>query len=143
MLVRLQIDDNCVVDAADEELDTVVQGMDGIDYVLMLDHGSGIKYWGKYTTQHFTEEEILADTMQPLETALRHIARVEVNTKKRGRPPGRTSDTSVEKPKRPHQPNGYIGFMSTKLKELTITHPSLTNKDRMALVASMWQQLKG
>lgn len=137
----IQIEEHVCLYAVDEELDTIVQDMYGVDYILVHDVGTSStqKYWRRYTSTSFTDDEIAQDTMMPLTCIIEAhtIAKHSQTTKKKSV----TKETCIET-KPPMQQSGYIKFMSQQLKIINQTHPSLSNKEKMTIVAKMWQDRK-
>lgn len=129
-LERIYITDYRALSACDEELDIIVQGSDGHDYVLKqsLD---GHRYWQKYGNDVFSEEDVLHEHMQ--RTLFSKVQKPRVVPK--------SSDHHAKK-KGAVKVGGYLAFMGKKLKELKASHPHLDSKERMKMVADMWHDLK-
>jgi len=133
---RVQIEKDVFVHAIDEEVNTVVQDVYGVDYVLVHDIGlPHQKYWRTHTLNAFSDEEVLHDSMLPLNCVLqaRNDARNAVKQK---------TALLQTQPKPPVQQTEYIKFMSQQLKTINRTHPSLSNKEKMTMIAKLWQNVK-
>lgn len=114
--------------AADEELDTIVQATDGKDYVVALVGGK--KIWCLFSDNIEVDVEFSICNVVPDKT--------ELLVKKKGTR-GRPRKPVDAIPRKPRQPTAYNLFMKEKLLELSQTHPSLKNKDRMKMASDHWK----
>ena len=138
----LLIDIDLNLNSSDEELDTIVQGYDGNDYIVILKNGC--KIWELY---NINNEEI---TYVP-DITIRNGKNIKsfdkspnkspkTDTIKRGR--GRPKKNPNQEPRKPRQPTAYNLFLKEKLKELSLTYPDLPNKDRMKIASNIWNERK-
>ncbi len=123
--------------AEEEELDSIIQAADGNDYVvIMLDDR---KQWCLFSDNSESPVEFSICHMtiaQP--TFIKKKVIVGVETKKgRGRPRKPVDMDAI--PRKPRQPTAYNLFLKEKLRELSLTNPSLKNKDRMKIASDMWK----
>lgn len=116
--------------ASEEELDAIVQAVDGKDYVVALVGGK--KTWCLFSDNVEQNVEFSICNIIPDKT--------ELLVKKkgmRGRPRKPVDSDAI--PRKPRQPTAYNLFMKEKLLELSQTHPSLKNKDRMKMASDLWK----
>ena len=133
-LSSIQVDANICLHACDEELNTIVQDIHGNEYVVTHEYANPMgKYWRLYDLQPYTEYEVMEILVAENLCALDHAKKIA--------PPQPQPRKKKGEPVRPKQ-NGYIKFMSDELKKMSVTHPNLSNKAKMALVAEMWQNMK-
>jgi hypothetical protein len=115
-----------VLDAKDEDIDTIVQDLNGIDYIVSCVDGN--MHWTLYGSEEYPEPDdgfyftVENDHAAPL------------------------ADQKRKTPKRPdgasRPPTAYNLFLKQKLRELSKTHNHLSNKDRMRLASDEWKAMK-
>jgi hypothetical protein len=114
--------------AEEEELDSIIQAADGNDYVVIM-FSDNSESPVEFSICHMT-------IAQP--TFIKKKVIVGVETKKgRGRPRKPVDMDAI--PRKPRQPTAYNLFLKEKLRELSLTNPSLKNKDRMKIASDMWK----
>jgi hypothetical protein len=145
------------------ELDTIVQGHDGRDYIVVF--RKGIQYWEVYGSCEGVDIDDDTDLISPCIDIV--PPKVDTNCqKKRGRPakksaplqtgenesgtekprgrgrPKKVVDPTTEGKRGPRAATAYNLFLQDKLRELKTSHPTLTNVDRMKLASQEWQNVK-
>ena len=129
-MLLLKVTGDILLSASEEELDTIVQAADGKDYVVALVEGK--KNWCIFCDNVEVEVEFSICNIITEKT--------DVLVKKkgmRGRPRKPVDSDAI--PRKPRQPTIYNLFMKEKLLELSLTHPSLKNKDRMKMASDQWK----
>lgn len=146
----LLIDLDVHLSSSDEELDTIVQGYDGNDYIIVLKNGC--KIWDLYNTNNEDEELFcmpnvtIRSDKKPVKMK-KTAGKIDVPQQtvtsepvKRGR--GRPKKNPDHEPRKPRQPTAYNLFLKAKLAELSITYPHLPNKERMKIASNIWNETK-
>jgi hypothetical protein len=116
-----------VLDAKDEDIDTIVQDWNGIDHIVSCMNGQ--LYWSLYGSEEYPEPDDGFYFTVEYDIA----APVANQRKKTLKKPDGTSS-------RP--PTAYNLFLKQKLRELSKTHSHLSNKDRMRLASDEWKAMK-
>lgn len=126
LLTCLRVTPNRVLNAHDEEPDTIVQDMNGIDHIVTL-HNDGTLYWSAYSEEDPEPDDGF------------YFHRVQ---------PTELPQQTAKKPKKcdiakaPRQPTAYNLFLKQKLRELSKTHGHLSNKERMKMASLEWKSMK-
>lgn len=127
LLTCLRVREHLVLDAKDEDIDTIVQDWNGIDHIVACMNGQ--LYWTLYGSEEYPEPDDGFYFTVDYDIA----APVANQRKKNLKKPDGTSA-------RP--PTAYNLFLKQKLRELSKTHSHLSNKDRMRLASDEWKAMK-
>jgi hypothetical protein len=125
----LSVSPSLVLNAQDEELDTIVQDINGTDHIVTL-AGDGTLYWVAYSPEDPVPDD--GFYMREPYVVVDVPALITKKPKK--------NDGGV---KAPRQPTAYNMFLKQKLRELSKTHSHMSNKERMKLASEEWKAMKG
>lgn len=131
LVALLSVSPTLVLNARDEEVDTIVQDINGTDYIATL---AG---WMEYSPEDPVPDDGFHMHIPCFEAEVQHQQPTVMNAA--GKKP-KKSDTNI--PKAPRQPTAYNMFLKQKLRELSKTHSHLSNKDRMKLASEEWKSMK-
>ena len=107
--------------AANEDIDTIITGTDGKDYI--VDIIDGLKQWVLYLPEPH-DEIIFMKVLPPISMLPKLNEEVAPTPKAKG-------------------PNKYQLFVSDITKKLKKEHPEMTALQRKERIARLWQEQKG